>query len=240
MKKQYLGGMAILGVTLLLAACGGGGGGGTSSTSDISGSWKGVYHDILGAQKAEMDVAVSGTSITDISFGGVSTGDSGAFTLVQSKIYEYSLAGGGYGGFLVDSSGTHAALLDEWNSGFAVLQKSASAIKTNFTLADVGGNWSGYSIYVDASSNLTVANSSVSVAGDGSFSGTGIAGPFTGAFTSYDVWGIYWGTYTNTGSGISGDVYAYLSPDGTFAASWACDYGDTPPSPNCTYNSWNK
>ncbi len=241
MKKQYLGGIAILGATLMLTACGGGGGGGTGS-SGLSGSWKGIY-DI--GSLYEMDVVVNGTSITSVSLGGTSTGDTGSFSAVQSNIYEYVLTpSGGYGGFLADSSETHAALLDLATPGFAVLQKGATSL-TTFSGNEVAGSWSGYYVHLDALENIdNVGNSSVTVSSfngaNWSFSGTGPSGAFTGSFTVGYTAGIWYGTYTVTSSAVTGDVWVYLAPDGTFAASWACDYGATPPSTNCSYNSWTK
>lgn len=241
MKKRYLGGIAVLGASLILTACGGGGD--SSSSTDLTGTWKGIYDD--GFSFFEMDVVVSGTSISSVSLGGSSTGDTGSFTSVQSNIYEYVLTpSGGYGGFLTDSSGTHAGLLDLATPGFAVLQKGASAL-TTFTGNEVVGSWSGYNVHLDATETVdNVGNSSVTVSAYNgstwSFSGTGPAGAFTGDLTGgYDA-GVWYGSYTITSSSVPGNVWVYLSPDGTFAASWACDYGDIPPSVNCSYNSWTK
>lgn len=243
MKKRYLGGTVVLGAILLVSACGGGGGGSPGS-SDLTGTWKGVYD--IGAFY-EMDVVVSGTSITSVSLGGTSTGDSGSFALVQSKIYEYSLTpSGGYGGFMSDSSGTHAALLDLATPGFAVLQKGATAI-TNITSGDeLAGSWAGYSVHLDAMENVdNVSSTSVTVSPyDGismmPLSGTGPSGAFTGGLTGANSAGVYWGSYTITGSGITGTVWVYLSPDYNFAASWACDNGAVPPSVDCSYHAWNR
>jgi hypothetical protein len=247
MKNRYLGGTVVLGAILLVSACGGGGG--SSGSSGLTGTWKGIYDDGYGFY--EMDVTVSGTNITDVTIGTVSTGYTGTISEYQSNVYGYDLSGsgGGWGGFITDSSGAHAGLVDVATPAIAVLQKGATSLPMNYVLSDVAGSWSGYSVHLAGGNGDpdTVGSSSATVtcppAGDCSFSGVVPTGSFSGTIpsTSFSTTaGVYAGTYTNSTTMATGTVWIYLAPDKTFAASWACDNGTTPVSDQCLYSAWNK
>lgn len=250
MKKQYLGGMAILGVTLLLAACGGGGGGGTTVSGNLAGTWYGNY-DQSATARALSVVVGSSNNITSVSIDGADQGLTGTFSLVQNDMYAFSLYAGSTlwdeGGFLVDAADQHAAFLNA-TGDFGVLEKGGTA--ATYALSDIVGSWSGYTITLDYLGNLTsYSSSNVTVNGDGSFSGSDSFGSFSNGTLNLSLqsstYGTYTGNFNSTGAGITnGSVKVWVSHDKGFAAAYACDptWGSTPYSglDVCTYSSWVK
>ena len=102
---------------------------------------------------------------------------------------------------------------------------------------DIAGNWSGYSVELDSTWDLSDEyTSNATVQTDGSFSVTATGTISTGTFTGYDsTYGRYTGSYSNPP--VTGSVSAFISFDKQFAASWACS-GSWPSS--CSYSSWTK
>jgi len=242
MKKKHLAVAMTFGSTLMLSACGGGG----SSGISLTGTWVGTYDDWN--LFYEMNTTINKTTIESLTIGGVALG-TGSVTKVQGKVYEYTTASGGSGGFMVDGSGKHAAVLDmvggltpaSANFGFAVVQKGATAVNNNFLQSDIVGTWKGYSVHLDAAGNIDLMDTSkATVNADYTFSGTSPGGDFVGMFTAGSSVGWWYGSYSNVTTGAWGNVSVYLSPDGKFGGSWACDYGSLPPSVDCSYNSWNR
>ena len=237
-----------MGFALVLGACGGSDSGTTPPTaSNLAGTWYGNY-DLTGTPTTVSVVVGSGNSVTSVSIGGIDAGLTGSMAVIQSNLYGYVLYQGGslydQGGFLVDTAEQHAGFLSSAGD-FGVVEKGGVA--TTYVEADKVGTWSGYTITLDASGNLTdYSTSSVTVAADGSFSGTDST---TGVFANGTAKllllsatdGTYTGQFTNTAI-TNGDIKVWISPDKTFAAAYACASGTTPATGLdwCTYSSWAK
>lgn len=226
---------AVVASILALGGCGGGGGGSSSSTGVVlDGSWLGTTH--LSGIYYKMAVSVdTANQISNVYRNDSPLGLTGSITHLTDLAYRFALNVGDVGGFLIDSSATHAGFLNLANGEFGVLQRNATGLATSYALSDLNGTWSGYSVALDASGNIVNYSSSNATVTDGNFTGTGPYGTFTG-FVVLDqaTYGGYNGVYNTTGS-----VRLFLSPDKTFAASWACDTG-FPPYGSCSYNSWSK
>ncbi len=237
---------------LALGGCGGGGGGDGSSgggvtATALSGTWVGSYHSAVYSSNAKLTVSVDGSNhITSIYHDNLNLNYTGTITHKQNLLYEFTLSDGySEGGFLVDASTSHAGFLNSYNGDFGVLQRNATGLASGYALADLQGNWSGYSVQVDSSGNvISYGTSSATVDSTGNVThGTGPFGAFTANFdtiTGSSVYGVFAGTYNNTTNSTIGNMRLYLSPDKTFAASWSCDGAYNPPSTSCSYNSWKK
>lgn len=248
MKIKYLATLSTVVSAMLLPACGGGGG--SSSSTNLAGSWLGSYHSAYYSADAQLTVGVdSSNAITSILHNTITLPYTGTVTHLQNLLYKFTLNDGEIGGLLTDAGGNHAGFLNLYNGDFGVVQKNASALATSYAISDLVGTWSGYSTVIDTSGNVSLyGTSSATVNADGSFSGVGLNGSnFSNSSggnltVSSSTYGIFTGTYYNSTYAVSGRVTIYLSPDKTFAASWACD-GSSAVPPNvtyCSYNSWTK
>ncbi len=240
-----------LGAVLFLVACGGGGSG---SLSNLAGTWYGNYDNSGTARTLSVTVS-SSNSITSVSVDGTDQGLTGSISNVQSNLYSYILYKGSAfndeGGFLVDAAKKHAGFLSSVGD-FGVVEKGGSTAAITYTVADLDGTWSGYTISLDNLGNITNYDdtSTVTVDGvDGSFTGSNASGAFANAVGGElavlnSSHGAYEGLYDDA-TGISGGyVQVWISPDKTFAAAYACDpaWGTSPRNglSVCTYSSWVK
>lgn len=251
MKIKYLAALLIAASALLLPACGGGGGSSSSTSSNFAGTWLGSYHSAYYSADAQLTVVVDSSNvITSMMHNTTTLPYTGTITHLQDLLYKFTLSDGEIGGLLTDASGNHAGFLNLYNGDFGVLQNNASALAPSYSLSDLVGTWSGYSVVIDTFGNVSLyGTSSATVNADGSFSGTGLNGT---AFSnnssggnlavSNATYGIFTGEYYNSTYSIIGRVKIYLSPDKTFAASWSCDgsFAVPPNATYCSYNSWTK
>lgn len=222
---------------LALGACSDDSGGGLSIGS-LNGTWRGVGRDITGALVyGELIVTLDGSgglsgseAITPSSFSGTYTQESG-------QIFGFELSNGATGGFIVDSSGTHAGFLED-GGAFGVLEKGAASIPTGIVEGDIVGSWSGIGVETDFV-NFTVVNSNVTVSSSGSFSGSDTTGDnVTGNLSSPFSFGVYVFSFSSSVDG-PGIGEAYMSPDKTFVATWGCTGGLNFPG-DCGFTAWNK
>ncbi len=237
-----------VGLAFVLAACGGGGSGTTAPTaSNLTGTWYGNY-DLLGTATTISVVVGSGNSVTSVSIGAVDAGLTGSIALIQNSLYGYTLYQGtalyDQGGFLVDAAAQHAGFLSS-QGDFGVVEKGGAA--TTYADSDKVGTWSGYTIRLDVGGNVTgYSTSSVTVAADGSFTGTdSTSGAFQSGLVNLSLSDATYGTYTGTFDSTvttGGDMKVWISPDKMFAASYACVSGTTPATGLhwCNYSSWVK
>lgn len=241
------------GLLTFLTACGGGGGAAPPSGGDaaptglaianLQGTWTGAFIEAGLIYPLKLTIDSAG-NISNVFVNGVASGDTGTTTKTGDNTFGYSLSDGTTGGFLADSAGNHVGILDDANA-YGVLQKNASGFPA-YIDSDIGGSWSGYSVEVDASLNLTktYASNATVIGNTGSFTGSDANGSFSGSFYDYaPAHGFWVGTWNSSLS--SGNVFAWMSPDKTFAATWACDYSsasvfDIYYVTGCTFSMWNR
>ena len=214
------------------------------SLADLAGTWYGVQEDPFGALDT-ISVTIDGSgNITQILIGGSDSGVTATVTKLpdHDQVFSYLDSEGTEGGFFVDASARHAAFVDE-DFYFVVVEKGASSLPS-YAFTDIVEGWSGYGFALD--SNLDISEkwtSSATVASDYTFSGSNSIGEnFNGSFTTYDsTYGGYYGEFSNSQGG-SGPVACYLSPDKSFAASWAMDTSGTSPifPEDVSFECWNK
>ncbi len=218
--------------SFLLGGCGEPASGGISLGS-LSGNWFGSADDAegnLGTISVNFDNSggFSGNTTLGPAFFGTAAHESG-------QIFSFALSDGTDGGFVTDGPANHAGFVDE-NFTFGVLEKGATALPT-FRENDIIGSWSGIQVETDWV-GFTATSSSVTINSDFSFSGTNGGKPFSGIFPAFSS---VYGVYVFSGSSVegAGGGQAYLSPDKTFMATWACIAGGSFPI-DCSFNSWVK
>ena len=225
---------AVLAALLLVAGCGGGGGGGGGGALD--GTWGGTIESTVGALGV-ITVTISGSTIS----GSTPDGPfSGTITQEQGAIWGFTFTDGTEGGFMHDSSATHAVFVDD-SFNFGVVQKGASG-PSSYLITDIAGTWSGGFATVDASFFLaTTGTASGTVALDTTFSGDASNGDmFSGDFPlfnpSFGVWGDS-GLNISSSLNGSGNIRAFLTNDKNFAGSYACFSGFPD---GCAFNFWTR
>lgn len=229
--------------SVMFTACGGGGGGsgggGGTTVANLQGTWFGAYQVGTSFLTIAVDVNANG-QITDIRQNGTTLGVTGTLAHVQGNIFSFQLSDGTQGGFMTDSSAMHAGFLDE-NGSIGALQKGASALPV-YASTDVVGSWSGYSLELDNSFNITATGSSTATVNSSfQITGTDMNGPFTGTIQTFsNGFGAYGGIWSN--SSASGNLIAWISGDRSFAAAWACAGSVQFPVsiPDCSFGIWNK
>ncbi|HET6370548.1 MAG TPA: hypothetical protein VFG95_05085, partial [Nitrospiria bacterium] len=212
---------SILFAALLLAACGGGdNGGGGPTVGSFQGTWQGAIQQGNSEHTFAVVVDASG-KITDLMVDGTSQNVTGTIAAVGGNIFSFALSNGTNGGFMIDSSATHAGFLDEFGS-FGVVQKGGTTPLPTYALDDSVGSWAGYSLSLNNDFSLDqTSGSSATINSSHNISGSSLTIPFTGNLTSADSFGKFPGTWTTTSSG-NGNLAAWMSEDKTFMASWEC------------------
>jgi hypothetical protein len=232
---------SILFAALLLAACGGDDNGGGPTVGSFQGTWRGAY-EVTGVEHEFAVVVDASGNITDVLQDNVSLGLTGTIAAVGGNIFSFSLSNGTNGGFMIDSSATHAGFLDEFGS-FGVVQKGATSPLPTYALDDAVGSWAGYSLALDNSFNLDeTSGSSATINSSHNISGSSLNTAFTGSLTSVDSsFGKFLGTWSTASSG-SGNLAAWMSEDKTFVASWECQGSVSSPMTlsDCAFSIWNK
>lgn len=211
-------------ILFILAGCGGGN---EDSISALQGDWKGVFRDSGGTFRSLKTTIDSSGTITKLQvFNQAAL--TGSISKTGDKTYSFSLSDGTEGGFLADDSGNHMGFLTD-SYEYGVLEKGATmkySNSNNFGRGHYVGNWSGYSVEINSNLDVVDQYTSSATVPDQSLdlSGNDSSGSFSGNITYQDnSKGYAYGTYINS-LGSSGNLMVLLSPDKTFAASWACDY----------------
>lgn len=241
--------LALAGLLSLITACGSdddNGGG----TSDIAGIWFGTIEDASSVIHTIKVSVNSDNTISGIYIDVSSTGLTGTITsepsAIGEKLYSFVLSDSTNGGFYADPSLNYIAYIDSIGS-FGVLERGALSLPS-YIEADIVGSWSGYSVELDASLNVTTEYTSLatveptslnfnSTDNSGRSPPADSTGSFSGSSSVFDIpYGRYVGTYSNTYV-LSGNVSAFLSVDKQFAATRAC-WGSWPT--NCSFSAWTK
>jgi hypothetical protein len=257
MKRRLHNEIFALSLVFILSACGGGGGGGSTNPgggnltlSDLQGTWYGAFRDDTDLVHTISVSANSSGTITSVVIDGVNQGYGGTITPSGENTFGYQLNNfyATEGGFLLDAAATHMAFIDE-DYAYGVMQKGASSLPT-YTLSDLDGSWSGYSVELDGflnvvdnySSQVTVDISRLEYAGSNAR-----YGDFNGYLPYINsIWGFALGDWQDANGGPNnGLLHVWLSADKSFAASWACDSGYSSSTViydvvGCSFSMWNK
>jgi hypothetical protein len=228
-----------------LAGCGGDDGGGPPPPAGDP--WLGTLEDEF-FDLSTVLVRIDGSDITEVRENGVRNGVTGTIGPLLVRVREYTYTVGTSaalnGVFLVNLPGTHMAFADEV-ANFGVLQKDATSLP-GYVYTDLNGNWStGRSVETDFAGSLFESTSSMTcsipvttlictINLDG---GTVLNADFD---TSFDpAFGRWQGVFTGPGS-TTGDISAFLSPDKTFVAAWACLNPDQFWPEDCIFSAWQR
>ena len=235
----------VLCLAVFLAGCGGGGDG--DPPPPAGDLWFGTLEDAAFDLLA-LTVTINGSDIVEVRENGVPNGVTGTIGPLLGLVREYSFTDGSVpplnGVFLVDLAGTHMAFADE-AVNFGVLQKDATGLPV-YSYADLDGSWSvGRSVETDFAGAISESASSMSciiptttltctitLAG-----GTTLTADFSASFDQ--GFGRWQGTFTAPGS-TTGDITAFLSPDKTFVAAWACLDPDQFWPEDCIFSAWSR
>ena len=229
----------VLLISLFLSACSSGSSSSDNTTVDLTGSWVGTIQDPLGS-KHQLTFTISGATAS-AAIDGSDTGLSYQIAPLQGGIYSVEASDGTLGGLFIDTAGTYLIYADE-DGYFAIGQKGANTLPT-FALIDLAATWAGYEITVDAAFDLLdTNNSSATVNGDGSFTGSNAAGISFNQDTGGELTltnatlGAFSGNFVNSLT-ESGPIIVLQSADLLALASLSCS-GSYPE--NCTFALWSK
>jgi len=213
---------------------------GDTPASPLQGTWLGPYSaDPASATPppTTMQLTVdSAGRLTGVSIGGVSQNRTGTIgTTLVPRVFSIAFSDGSQALLLVDETFTYASfLMDSAGFPMAALQRGATELPA-YTLADVGGTWSGTAVALDFGFNLT--GFAVFEAGV-ACSSAGCAMAFAGPLEVFDA-GVVNGRYAATdGAGLN--EYLLLTPDKNFAAAAAvCGTGPISPA-TCIFAAWRR
>ena len=234
-----------LSLVAILVGCGGGGGDGARPPprGDL---WFGTLED-ADFELLALSVWIDGSEITEVRENGVTTGVTGTIGTPLGLVRPYSFTDGTVpalnGVFLVNLAGTHMAFADE-GADFGVLQKGAAGLPV-YSYADLIGSWSGRSVETDFAGSISEVTSSMtctapvatlicSIAISGSAT---LTAEFSGSFDP--GFGRWEGLFTGP-SAITGNISAFVSPDKTFVAAWACLDPDQIWPDDCIFSAWQR
>jgi hypothetical protein len=256
--------LVLAAVTLM--GCGGGsdegpvtsgGGGSPTPPADVTlgqlqGNWFGSFDDTSTVRSMRLIVDATG-NITTVELEGVDTDLTGTITKASgvARTFRFALSNSfgdpiSQGLLMADPAAAYLVFLDKY-SGFGVVQKGATALPT-YAKADVERSWAGDTITTNSdfttiaqrtsSATCTSTNATTSQC-----NGT-VSGGTTRAITSLtpdDPKGRWIGNYADTvttGTPSNGIARAYLSPDKSFAAAWACSDTSNGLAGPCDFSSW--
>lgn len=176
-------------------------------------------------------------NISEIERDEIPLGLTGEVIHEEGDIFSFVLNDGTLGGFMV--LGGHAAFLTELQD-IGALEQNASVLSNSYTLSDIAGTWSGYTILLDDSFSLVdVFDSEVTVQSSGAFEGSSDDGTIFQSSLSLSVteslYGRYYGQSQDGGECEPCNVDVYLTPDKQFAGSQA-QWGAFPGE--YTFNAW--
>ena len=227
----------------LLAACGGGGDGDASPRGQ---QWSGTLEDAAFDLFA-VAVWIDGSDITEVREDGVRTGVIGTVGPLAGLVRQYTVNDGVdaiNGVFLVSSAGTHMAFADE-GLNFGVLQRGAASLSV-YGYENLAGAWSGRSVETDFAGSISEVTSSatcstpaatltctITITGGVTLIADFLSADFDSGFGRWQ--GVFTGPASSTGS-----INAFLSPDKTFAAAWACLDPDQTWPDDCIYSAWQR
>jgi hypothetical protein len=217
----------------------------------LSGTWNGAMEDDGPALRTISMVFNSSGNISQVWIdGGITpltatvsgvTGSSVFFSFLLSPV-------GKQGGLLTDSSFRHAGFVYEGaapNTLVAgVLEKDGSTGVSYDITNIIDSNWNGSNLVLDANLNYVSSVSSTAIVGTLSditgYKGANI--DFTGtlgfATVGDENFGFYSGSYSKPAP-ETGLLGVFLSPDKTFAGSYACTDG-TRNTSKCNYYTWKR
>ena len=163
-RKFFVG---VLGVALLVG-CSSGSDDGSSDSIDygLDGDWHGNFNS-PGDGLVKQTISIRNNRVSQILINGNDVDVTGSLNKVSDNIFGVTLRNGSEGGFYVDNSKVHMAVLSD-DLGFGVIEKNGSFSAT-YIATDIVGSWSGYSVEVNDSLDIVdTYNSSATVLGDNS------------------------------------------------------------------------